>query len=366
MKVIQATTWSFEPSNRFIDKGGEYSSEARFGYEHLKEAIGKENYEVICPKDNKILRILKKIFKSEGSVIYLQILCAVKANKVDLLYYPTDRHAWLLAILRKVRVCRKPILMVSHFTYNTTCVESKLKKIFLRFERYLIFHSIDKVVFASERLLELAKEDYNLPARDNAFVGWGADLNFFTKRDNFPIYNFPYFLSAGGANRDYSTLIKAFTKLQYNLVICCNPETVKERLPNNITIFDYRKLGLNSTSKLRNLYQNCRAVLLPISRGNHVPNGASVLVESIPCGKPVIISDLKSNFVDVEKEGIGYTVKMHDSDDWIKKVSRMAKAEDYDKMVLNCQKLAQTYNYEKFAHEIYDIMVEMTNGKTSK
>lgn len=366
MKIIQATTWSFAPADKFIENGGEYSSEARYGYEYLREIVGRDNYEVICPKEDKYLKFLKKIFKGEALVIYLQILCALKANKADLLYYPTDRHAWLLAFLRKIRICRKPILMVSHFTYNTTCVDSKLKKAFLKIERCLIFHSIDKVVFASKRLLELAKEDYDIPSRDNSFVGWGADLKFFTKTDNSPIYSFPYFLSAGGANRDYSTLIEAFKKLKYNLVICCNPETLTEDLPNNITIFDYRRLGLDSTSKLRNLYQNCKAVLLPISKGNHVPNGASVLVESIACGKPVIISDLKSNFVDVEKERIGYTVKMHDSQDWIDKVEKMATTNDYQLMIDSCKKLAQEYNYETFAHEIYDIMVEMTSKKSSK
>lgn len=365
MKVIQATTWSFEPFDKLRARGEESFSVSRFGYEYLKELVGK-GYSVVTPKDGFWTRLFTKLIKSEGRNLILQLTCAIKANKVDLLYYPTDRHAWLLAILRKIRVCRTPILMVSHFTFNTTCVDSRWKKLFLKFERSLIFHSIDRVVFASERLLELAKEDYNIPEKDRTFVGWGADLNFFHKRGTPPIYDFPYFLSAGGVNRDYLTLITAFKNLKYNLVLSCNPKTLKMKLPPNVHIFDYSKQGSQASVRLRNLYQNCKAVLLPISRGNHVPNGASVLVESIACGKPVIISDLKSNFVDVEKEGIGYTVKMHDSQDWIDKVEKMAMTDDYQLMVDNCKKLALEYNYETFAHEIYDIMVEMTSRKSSK
>lgn len=358
MKVIQATTWSFEPSDKFIRKGGEYSSEARYGYEFLRVKIG-EGYKVVCPNKNFLERILVKLFRYEGDVIYLQIMCAIKANKVDLLYYPTDRHAWLLAILRKIRICKKPILMVSHFSFNTTCVDSKFKKYFLRFERHLIFHSIDRVVFASEKLLELAKEDYKIPKKHQSYVGWGADLSFYGKVSFSSIYNFPYFFAAGGANRDYTTLINAFRKSKYNLVISCSPQTLNVELPKNIHIFDYSIQGIDATAKLRNLYQNCKAVLIPINKGNHVPNGASVLVESIACGKPVIISDLKSNFVDVEKEGIGYTVKMHDADDWVKQVTRMATTKDYNSLVDNCHRLAQQYNYETFAKEIYGIMLDM-------
>lgn len=367
MKVIQASTFSFKGFDEYLKKGGESFSVSRFGYEYLKQYVGTDHYNVVYPKDGKLVRFFTKFLGSEGRNLVLQVKCAFAANKVDLLYYPTDRHCGLLAILRKLRICRKPILMVSHFTFNTKHVQSKFKKAIIIFERFLIYHSVDQLVFASKHLMELAMEDYPVPKRHQKFVGWGGDLNFFSKR-KLPTYSFEYFLAAGGVNRDYNTLIEAFRKLDYKLVISCNPNVLKtfEPLPANIIIFDYKAHGADSSMMLRNLYQNCKAVLIPIEKFNQVPNGASVLVEAIACAKPLIATELQSNFVDIRKEGIGLTTKMHDVDDWVEKLKSMQTTSQYDDMVDKCKELAKYYNYETFARGIYSLMLDITENRKKK
>lgn len=364
MKVIQATTFSFDTFDQYVLNGGESFSVSRFGYEYLKQYVGANQYQVVAPKNGRVVRFLTKMLGGEGRNLALQVKCALAANKVDLLYYPTDRHSWLLAILRKLRICRTPILMVSHFTFNTHNVDSKFKKNIIRFERFLIYHCVDRLVFASEHIMQLAREDYPVPERHRKFVGWGADLNFFSKKDK-PYYADEYFLAAGGVNRDYRTLIEAFRRLDDHLIISCNPATLAPYgpLPDNITVFDYRSKGEKASMILRNLYQNCIAVLLPIERSNQVPNGASVLVESIACGKPLIVSDLNSNFVDIRKEGIGLTARMHNVDDWVACIKEMKTGGQYPTMVNNCVNLAKVYNYETFAKEIYAMMKDMAEKK---
>lgn len=230
MKVIQASTWPFKQqyeknSNKEIDS----FSVSRFGYEYLRELVGETGYQVIAPRESWITNFLKKIIGNEGKNLVLQIIVAKASKNTDIIYYPTDRHCLLLPILRKLRICKCPILMVSHFTYNRTCVESKIKKILITIERWLVYHWIDRIVFASEHILQLAKEDCSVPLRHQHFVGWGADLNYFSKKTD-SIYSFPYFLSAGGANRDYATLIRAFKKINYNLVLSCDPKSVESEI----------------------------------------------------------------------------------------------------------------------------------------
>lgn len=104
MKVIQATTFSFDTFDQYVLNGGESFSVSRFGYEYLKQYVGANQYQVVAPKNGRVVRFLTKMLGGEGRNLALQVKCALAANKVDLLYYPTDRHSWLLAILRKLRI----------------------------------------------------------------------------------------------------------------------------------------------------------------------------------------------------------------------------------------------------------------------
>lgn len=368
IKIIQPTDWSFDPMDQYNANGGDAFSVSRFGYE-LFESKGIAA-DWFSPDYSKLsAKILKKIFKLEGCNLLLQLGLIKRSKKYDVIYYSADRHPYLLAIARKLGICTKPILMVCHFSYDSRAVDSKLKKIILILERKIVYSSMDQIVFNCENLMRLAIEDGNVPEKHRINSGWGADLQYF-KRGAYGVHGniSPFYFAAGGANRDYHTLIEAFKRMPYRLVISCPESVMKEEspLPSNIIYFSYAEYGLDAFSKLREFYHDTKAVLIPIQERNHVANGASVFAEALACGKPVIISDLNTNFLDVEKEDIGIKVKMHDVSGWLTAIDYAEKHPDQlREMGDRAYYIAKTqYNYELFTDNIvYQLHKLLKNKK---
>lgn len=79
-----------------------------------------------------------------------------------------------------------------------------------------------------------------------------------------------------------------------------------------------------------------------------------MLVEALASGKPVIISDLKTNFIDVKAEGVGTTVKLQDSDGWKKTIKNLESNPDLlDEYSENALLLAKRkFNCHNFVYEI--------------
>ena len=367
-KVLQPTDWSFEPMDKYNSSGGDAFSVSRFGYEYLRDYNIDVDFYV--PDYSKTYaKLLKKILKLEGCNLILQIALIKKSKSYDVIYYSADRHPYLLALARRFRICHAPILMVSHFSYDTRAVESREKKHILKLERKVVFKSIDQVVFNCETLLKLACEDYNIPYKDRVNSGWGADLDYFA-RGKYGIHDDikPYYFAAGGANRDYHTIIEAFRKLPYRLVLSCPKSVIDEEksLPENIIYFDYAKYGVSASEYLREFYHDAKAVLIPIMSRNHVANGASVFVEALACGKPILISDLPTNFLDVEEEQIGYKVALHDINGWIGAIQHMEQLSmpELDTMGTNAKKIAEMrYNYKHFTEIVAKYIKDLAGRK---
>ena len=365
IKILQPTDWSFKPMNDYIKSGGEAFSVSRFGYE-LFESRGVDVDWVSPNYNSSIVRLLAKFFKLEGCNLVLQWTIIRLCKNYDVIYYSADRHPYLLALAKKLKICKKPVLMVCHFSYDLSTVDSKLKKLILAIERKLVYSSMDKILFNCETLMNLATENGKLPQRHRNNSGWGADLNFF-KRGEYGVYKGiqPFYFAAGGANRDYHTLIEAFRKLPYKLVLSCPRSVIEEEspLPDNIIHFDYCGYGFERYDMLRSYFHDCRAVLIPVKYRNHVANGASVFVEALACGKPIIVTDLKSNFLDVEKENIGLKVKINSAEDWCDKINYIENnLEILEAMGKNSYEIAKNrYNYELFTDNVVKALRELTN-----
>lgn len=357
MRILQLMNFSLEGLKKFVEEGGEYQGHHVYGYLHFDKYDIDVDY--LSPNyDNILIRFLVKftpLKKEHLGLLQMQWKCISKCKEYDLIYSPQDLHLILLSLLRKLKICTKPVYSISHFAYNMSLVKSNNKRTFKKIERFIYYHSMDKISFLNETLLKLAIEDFNVPYRHRTIVNWSADLEFFERYQNTenktPSNNF--FVSIGSTNRDYTTLIRAFKQVDFPLEIIGRKDEslyLNCDVPSNVKFNNSIKPGLSSVAQLRYYYYNSIAVLIPILEDNDVSNGASVFIEALAMGKPIIISDLRTNYIDVEKENIGIKVKRGDIKGWEDAINWvLTHPNEIKTMGENSKRLArEKYNYNIF------------------
>ena len=354
IKVLMPSDRSFKEMDDFCQGGGEAFSVSRYGYEILKNSSTLDIDVMECNDQHPVIKFLKPFLGHEANNLVSQLKIISSSSDYDIIYYSSDRHPYLISMAKFFGLCQTPVLMLCHFSFNTQLTDKFFKKIVLRVERWMVFKSIESILFLCDSVMRLAMNDFRVPSRHLKNSHWGASLEYFSRTsDNSIDVPDEFYFSSGGAVRDYKTLIDAFRELDLTLVISCPMEVVHENhpLPKNVIHYDFAANGMHSFSDIRSLNQRAKAILIPIKETNHVPNASSTFVEALACGKPILISDTGNTFLDVEAEEIGLKVKMLDVNDWIRKIFFFEKNPNtLESMSENAFKAAKTYcNYELFA-----------------
>lgn len=341
----------------------------QFGYYTLKD----ENVDITWHTHNRsslIYRICKALRMPQLNQIFSQLSVIGKEKDYDLVYVGFDMHLLPLAVCKLIGLVKKPIFVLSHFSYSTKYTDSTWKKGFKSIERKLVYKVFEKISFACDTLLNLAKDDFQVPQKHWNVANWGGNMFFYDRNlyKEKPLNK--YFVAAGGMNRDYSSLILAFEKLpdeEVRIYAKYRDYTNGKPVPSNVVFGNLLKdrSFVDAYKALRDEYYNAIAVLLPIDYINDVPNGATVLVEALAMGKPIVITEAATNYIDVEKEGCGITVKRHDVDGWINAIKYLSVHPDKAKeMGEKAYLLAKNkYNDKLFAHNILRQMNEIINKK---
>lgn len=314
-------------------------------------------------KSSLCYKICKWFKMPQLDQVFCQLSVVRKAKKYDVIYVGFDMHLLPLALLKILGLLKTPVFVLSHFSYSTHYTTSKWKKYYKNVERILVYRAFEKITFACDVLLNLAKEDYSVPQRHWNVADWGANLQFYDKSVFKKDASNQYFIAAGGMNRDYSTLIEAFgkcPKAKLRVYAKYRDYTKGKELPKNVyfgNLFNGRSYS-DAYKALREEYYNAIAVLLPIDYINDVPNGATVLVEALAMGKPIVITEADTNYIDVEKEECGLTVKRHDVTGWMCAINfLMENPEKAKEMGEKAYQLAKgKYNDELFVSNLLEQM----------
>lgn len=361
MKILYLCPWPLKN----VDFSAHEYPKTEFGYYTMK----RKGIDIIPYAPERWRGVIKKC-PSILSPVITQIGCLFHQKHIDVIYVGFDMHLLPLALARMLRLCKVPIFVLSHFTYNPHYTNHKLKRIYKSIERKIVFKYLDKLSFASQTLLDIAMEAGCVPIRHQNVANWGATLDFFNKKMYKKQPTESFFCAAGGMNRDYNTLIQVFEKMTFaecHIWGKYRDWTKDKVIPSNVHFIynDEKNTYVETYQKLRDDYYNCKAILLPIDYLNDVPNGATVLVEALAMGKPIIITKSETNYIDVEKEGCGLTVQPHDVNDWVRVLTYlMEHPEECKRMGEKSYLLAQSkYNDDVFTNTIYSQIRELVGLK---
>ncbi len=365
MKILQIMTF---PKNELemynLETMGNFHNPQYMGFDYLKS---KTDIEWCYPcLENKFTQFLDKLAGAHVTSFVLgQFLLIGKIRKYDIIFSPLDSHIFLLALFRKLRLCKAPIVMICHSTYRMDSIPSFKKRIFKWFEKQIVFHSVDKIVFLNDRIkmLSVGEMEYEV-------ANWGASSSFYKIDSSIKCSKRNYYLAVGQAKRDYSTLIDAFSEMpSVQLKILARGEDVlrgikRESIPSNISFIS----NPNDTDhwlRMRDIYAGAKASLIPLKISSDVPSGATVIVESVAAGVPIIISSMLSNYLDVDDNRIGVSVKTNTKEEWIECINRMELDGDIlDSFSKNAINIAETrYNYHDYCEKILTILNSINYGK---
>ena len=283
------------------------------------------------------------------------------ASQYDAIYSAHHLTTPLLALLRKLRILRTPVVAIAYQSFPP----SLLSRLFTA----LCVEGNDRIICLNQQLKEDLAQDFRIPAQKLSVADWGVDLPFYEaisrpESSSEP----PLILSTGKTYRDYATLLKSIAPLNCQLKICCfDIETVKSGLsmPANAHFYE----GILPWRAVLQEYRKAYAVAIPLGDYPQKPNnavGLTVLLEAIAMGRPVIMTrnNLSRYVMDIEAAGIGLWVETGNVEDWRNALSYLLNhpAEAYQMGQRARQLAEQDLNLEVFSSKIAKVLNTLDVG----
>lgn len=267
-----------------------------------------------------------------GNRILLAIKVAIQvifhSESFDLIYGSTPYGLELLVLLRSLGLFRKPIVVWHH-----RAIKSASKPLITRLLK-LYYRGFDKTPMFTTKHIEESERVNLLEKNKMKQIQWGPDTNYFDQImiDKDKTLN-NTFCSTGRENRDFPTLINAFSKLpQSNLMIYTTK--VHGKMNNEKLLMDYAKRypnvnytlvdTKNSNRFLANEVYNSLCAVVSCNEHDYTV-GLTSLVEAMALKTAIITSDNPYFPFDVEKEGFGIKVKYNDVEGWTKAVKYLTE-----------------------------------------
>ncbi|MBW4691934.1 MAG: glycosyltransferase family 4 protein [Lyngbya sp. HA4199-MV5] len=321
-------------------QNGEYPGHHLWGATHLAQ----HGIEVeIVPYQTMML--LNKMGRKLGLGDHLDQQLRVLFHRADfdVVYSACQTTTFLLALLRSLRLFRKPIVALIHHPFDHTLSDA------------LFLNGHDRLLCLSSTIMEPFAQEPGIHKKMDA-IEWGADLPFYRMKSErstpFDTAKPSYIVSAGKTERDHNTLVNAFLDIDYPLEIYCSAATAPslKALPDRITIHASDSAhNAVSYQALLTAYRHAYAIAIPLTNTNHLA-GLTSLLDAMAVGKPVIMTRNLHIELDIETEGIGLWVEPGDVQGWQQAIAYLlANPEEAEAMGDRGHRLCETkYNLDTF------------------
>lgn len=220
---------------------------------------------------------------------------ALASNKADIVVAHGLREVRILALLRKLRVLKKPLVAFVH-----SFSPSKLNA--------FIAAGADCLLALNAAAAANLKR-CGVPSERVIDFPFGADAEFYRPTERAPLH----MLSVGVSGRDFDTLLEAASHVNVKLIVVgsLSPEQ-RARVPANVEILSEGSYDL-PFSKLLALYDSAHFVVVTHHGTSH-PFGVNALVEAMAMAKAVVLTDGEGIDIDPVALDFGLKVPVHDVD----------------------------------------------------
>jgi glycosyltransferase involved in cell wall biosynthesis len=244
--------------------------------------------------------------------LYTLIKIILRYKKFDCIYGVTTRGLELIIFLRALNIFKKPICIWHH---TAVVIPSNTIRKFLS---SFFYKGIDKTFFFSNELKYISLNSKKIDSNNSFVIHWGPDIKYYDKiaQSNDKIS----FVSTGNENRDFFTLIKAFSNCNNENFNCYIRNNQKEKIksylnqiaiPKN-TVIHFGSWSIDECAH----FVNDSSIVVICCLNFPYTVGLTTLVEALALGKAIITTDNPTFPIDVEKEGIGIKVPYGDVEAW--------------------------------------------------
>ncbi len=262
----------------------------------------------------------------------------------------TTRISLVLAIIAK--------LLGKKIVFLDAMCEEVPKYFWWRWTIKIALHLSDACICLSASQAEHWANKLHIRKKLFSPVFYGVDPDFYilpsTNLSDKP--KSPYLLTVGrDPRRDFSTLVSAIDKLDWDLKLVTQPYLVPEGVKNNpkVQILD----GL-SYEELFKLYANSTIAVIPVKHGTTFMSGIRATMEAMLLGIPVIasrVSGMQDYFSD-GKELIYF--EPENSMSLLQAIERITKNKELkNRLILNAKnKITNNYSLSKYSDALEHIL----------
>lgn len=322
---------------------GNYPSHFLYGFAELAKKGENIDYESIPSSMLDAFSFVVRLTKRKADII---IIPYIYEGPLSILFF-----------LKKARLINASIIAISHKSFKRE--NSYGKRIMYKW----LYQSFDKILFHSPLNMQESQELHWVDSAKMAIIHWGVDINFYEKIISEETN---VFVSTGRENRDFSTLMKAFSQTNYPLKIYTNNvnyendysflEKYIDKYPN-IHIYLVENIKEAALTAMK-MIANSFCVVIPVcSDSIYYCVGHTSIVEALALGKPIIATRNPYHPIDIEKEEVGILVKPEDISSWVKAITYLAQHKDKAlQMGKRAKQLAEkVYNIDNFSEELYEV-----------
>lgn len=280
-----------------------------------------------------------------------------KSRRCDMLYATHSLGLELILVLKALRLYNKPIVLWQHRVVHHS------RKPAVNAMHKFFYRGVDKLLFFTPLHVDESVQTGIVSREKCVVIKWGPDLDFYDAIQKNKNSNPDLYISTGKENRDFTTLIKAFSGLDARLEIYSpiangnhsyhEELDVPEGTHKNIAIYIVEGIiPYELAVKVANSY----AIVISCTNQKYSV-GLTTLVEALALGKPVITSDNPYFDIDIEKNNCGIKVPYGDIQRWRSAIDFLEMhKEKAIEMGANARKLAEReYNLKLFSKDIVDI-----------